>query len=288
MNQQSFVSAIFTGFLISLLCSAHSAETQTTSATQAANSAPASALTWLTDLPRAQAQAKQERKLVLLFFHGSDWCPTCAEMQKQVFDSTAFANYARKMLVLVDVDFPEKQKQSADLQRANLALKARFNLSLLNGEGFPTLVLLADSGETLFQETGYFGGGPAEVLAKLQHHAGLLKDERPIAAGSFKDLDVEEFADMVGDKANMILDVRTAKEFNTGHIPGAINMDVNSPDFLGRAAALNKNKVYLVHCASGVRSMRACEELAALGFPQLYNLSGGMRAWLKAKKPVSP
>src|ERR1700683_5275942 len=66
-------------------------------------------LPWLTDLPQAQSRAKSEGKFVLLFFHGSDWCPTCTEMQHQVFDSPEFAQYARRSLVLVDVDFPEKE-----------------------------------------------------------------------------------------------------------------------------------------------------------------------------------
>ena len=57
-------------------------------------------------------------------------------MQRQVFDSPAFAQYARRALVLVDVDFPEKHKQDEELRRANLALKARFNLSLGAGRRF--------------------------------------------------------------------------------------------------------------------------------------------------------
>jgi thioredoxin-related protein len=88
-------------------------------------------------------------------------------MPRQVFDSPAFAQYIRQALVLVDVDFPDKHKQDVELRRANFALKARFNLSPAPDEGFPTIVLLNDTGETVFQETGYAGGGPAEVLPKL-------------------------------------------------------------------------------------------------------------------------
>ena len=108
-------------------------------------------LTWLTNFKQTQAQAKRGRKFVLLFFHGSDWCPVCTEVQRQVFDSAAFVQYARKMLVLVDVDFPEKHQQNEELKQANLALKTRFNLSREPGEGFSTLVLLNESGETVFR-----------------------------------------------------------------------------------------------------------------------------------------
>ena len=241
-------------------------------------------LPWLTDLVQAQARAKNEQKSVLLFFHGSDWCPICAELQHQVFDSPEFAEYARHTLILVDVDFPVKNTQNEDLKRVNLALKARFNLSQESGEGFPTLVLLNGAGETIFQETGYAGGGPAEVLPELQRHTGTgtpITDTAP-----YKNLSVDEFASMAADKQNVILDVRTADEFAAGHLLGAINIDFTAADFEAKVTALDKGKAYLVHCASGVRSARACQQLVSLGFPKLYNLPGGFRAWVKAGKPV--
>ena len=78
--------------------------------------------------------------------------------------------------MLVDVDFPQKSAQSGELKRANLTLKARFNLSLDPSEGFPTIVLLNDAGETVLQETGYAGGGRrkscrnSSVIPELAQH----------------------------------------------------------------------------------------------------------------------
>ncbi len=242
--------------------------------------ARAAELTWFTSLAKAQAQASAEKKSVLLFFHGSDWCPLCREMQSQVFNSPEFMAYARQVLVLVDVDFPDKVKQDETLKRANLALKTRFNV----GDGYPTLVLLNESGETVFQEAGYADGGPAEVLPKLQRHA-----KAPTAtadSAGFKDLGVAEFAKLAADKQNVILDVRTAKEFEAGHIAGAVNLDVMSPNFEKKAGALDRNKTYLVHCASGGRSARACGKLRQLDFAKLYNLPDGFKGWVKAGQPV--
>jgi rhodanese-related sulfurtransferase/thioredoxin-related protein len=279
MNNSSIVALIFTTLLAGI--AAASADPQTP---LAAHQSSPTGLTWLTDLQSAQIRAKAERKSVLLFFHGSDWCPVCAEMQRQVFDSPAFAQYARQSLVLVDVDFPEKHKQDEELRRINLALKARFNLSPEPGEGFPTIVLLNDTGETVFQETGYAGGGPAEVLPKLQRHAGT--GTPTAASAAYKNLSVDEFARMAADKQNVILDVRTPREFSAGHILGAMNLDYNAPDFQEKAAALDKRRTYLVHCATGGRSVRACEKLNHLDFPSLYNLPGGFKAWVKAGQPV--
>ena len=159
----------------------------------AAIAANADEPSWKTSLPEAQAQAKSEHKFVLLYFHGSDWCPPCIEMQRQVFHSPAFAALARQSLVLVDVNFPEKSQQAAELKSANLALKTRFNV----GDNFPTIALLNDSGETLLQETGYFGGGPNEVIPKLQRH---INPPGASAAG-FKNVNVEEFVALVAEKA---------------------------------------------------------------------------------------
>jgi len=239
----------------------------------------AAELEWLTDLAQAQTKANAEKKSVLLFFHGSDWCPVCREMQREVVDSTEFKAYAQQSLVLVDVDFPDKGLQNEALKRTNAALKARFNV----GENFPTLVLLNESGETVYQEAGYRGGGPAEVLPKLQRHA---KPPGSSVQADFKDLSVSEFAKMAEDKQNVILDVRTPKEFSAGHIAGAVNLDVMASDFEKEVRSLDRNKIYLVHCASGVRSVRACEKLNRLNFSKLYNLPGGFKAWVRAGEPV--
>jgi rhodanese-related sulfurtransferase/thioredoxin-related protein len=275
MKHNPIAALIFTTLLAGTVAAA--ADSQTTPTAQPSTTG----LTWLTDVPSAQARAKAEKKSVLLFFHGSDWCPACVEMQRQVFDSPAFVQYARRALVLVDVDFPDKHKQDEELRRANAALKARFNLSPEPGEGFPTIVLLNDSGETVFQETGYAGGGSTEVLPKLQRHT-----ETGVPTAAYKNLSVDEFARMAADKQNVILDVRTPAEFSAGHIPGAVNLDYNAPDFQAKAAALDKSRTYLVHCAVGGRSVRACEKLSHLDFPSLYNLPGGFKAWAKAGQPV--
>jgi len=57
---------------------------------------------------------------------------------------------------------------------------------------------------------------------------------------------------------------------------------VNSADFEQKVAGLDKSKSYLVHCAAGVRSARACDKMSKMDFSRLYNLEGGFKAWEKA------
>ena len=99
-------------------------------------------------------------------------------------------------------------------------------------------------------------------------------------------VDVNEFEKLWQNKTNIVLDVRTPKEFAAGHIPGALNVDLNSPDFSQKVSSLDKRKTYLVHCAGGIRSARACGTMNDLGFVNLIDLAPGFKAWEKAGKPV--
>ena len=83
-----------------------------------------------------------------------------------------------------------------------------------------------------------------------------------------------------------MLDVRTEQEYKAGHIPNAVLIDVRSPDFEKKVKDLDKSKTYLIHCAAGRRSVTACDKLETLGFKNLLNLEGGLRAWQDAGKPV--
>jgi phage shock protein E len=129
------------------------------------------------------------------------------------------------------------------------------------------------------------------LIVSLLGADAVKKEEKPASAPATRpagrrDVGVEEFEKLWKDKKGTVLDVRTSKEFEAGHIPGAVNIDVNSPEFDKKVAELDKDKTYLVHCASGVRSVRACEKMNRLDFKQLINLQGGIKAWEKAGKPV--
>jgi len=117
---------------------------------------------WMTDLPKTQAKAKTEKKLVLMDFTGSDWCPPCKQLRKTVLDSTEFKEYAKQNLMLVEIDFPKNKSQSDALKTANKQLSQRFNIS-----GFPTVVLLDANGKELGRQVGYGGENPKNYIAKI-------------------------------------------------------------------------------------------------------------------------
>ncbi|MCX7747912.1 MAG: rhodanese-like domain-containing protein [Clostridia bacterium] len=82
-----------------------------------------------------------------------------------------------------------------------------------------------------------------------------------------------------GSAGFIIIDVRTADEFNAGHIPGAINMDYYSDALQERIGKLDRTKKYLVYCGSGKRSSVVSAIMNSMGFKELYNLLGGISAW---------
>ena len=85
----------------------------------------------------------------------------------------------------------------------------------------------------------------------------------------------------------VVLDVRTPDEFAKGHIPGAKLIDFKAADFTAQIEKLDKSKRYLVHCAVGGRSAKACGQMDSLKFEKVLNLSGGITAWEAAgHKPV--
>jgi len=97
-------------------------------------------------------------------------------------------------------------------------------------------------------------------------------------------LSAAEFKKMVDTKSALIVDVRTTEEFSEGHIPGAINIDVNSPKFLKEIKKLPKTKPLALYCKSGRRSHQAATKIATRGFI-IYELNNGFTDWVKAGFP---
>jgi rhodanese-related sulfurtransferase len=116
--------------------------------------------------------------------------------------------------------------------------------------------------------------------------SGADSPKTPNPAGPVRNVGVEEFDKLRADKNAVVLDVRTPQEFSKGHIPGAVNLDFNSPDFSKKAAELDKEKTYLVHCAVGGRSAKACSLMSKLQFKQVIHLPSGFSGWEKAGKPI--
>lgn len=94
---------------------------------------------WTADFEAGLAQAKKENKAVLVEFTGSDWCPPCIMMRKNVFSKKEFVESASKNFVLVELDFPNKDKE---LKKKNQPYAEKYKI-----EGYPTVILMDADGK---------------------------------------------------------------------------------------------------------------------------------------------
>ncbi len=103
---------------------------------------------WMTDFAAAQKLAKETKKPMLVDFTGSDWCPWCIRLDKEVFAQKAFRDYAAGNLILV-----KKQNQE---------LAEKYGI-----RGFPTVLLMNGDGKVI-GTTGYRRGGAESYVAHLK------------------------------------------------------------------------------------------------------------------------
>lgn len=135
--------------------------------------------------------------------------------------------------------------------------------------------------------TGEAGSGGAEktVSAVPYEAAGNSgADAGSEVSDRAPDLDARAFARRLSPASGsgpVLLDVRTPGEFADGYIQGAINMDINAPDFADRLGKLDRNAEYLLYCRSGNRSGVALGMMRDLGFSSVSHLEGGIGAWMR-------
>ncbi len=82
-------------------------------------------------------------------------------------------------------------------------------------------------------------------------------------------------------KGMMLLDIRTDKEYEQGHIPGAVHVPLS--DIGEKVKKLKKDKELVVYCQNGSRSIWAIKRLMGMGYKNLYNLKGGYNAWKRIR-----
>lgn len=93
-------------------------------------------------------------------------------------------------------------------------------------------------------------------------------------------IDVKTYSEKLKSTTNpQLIDVRTPEEFATEHIDNAKNVNWNGDNFVSEMQQLDKSKPIFVYCKVGGRSGQAANELAELGFTEIYNLEGGIMKW---------
>jgi len=134
---------------------------------------------WSDNFESAKAKAIEKNLPIFALFTGTDWCPWCVKLEKEVLDKPEFSAYASGNLILFKADFPRKKALQPGVAAQNEKLSKKYNV-----EGFPTVLLLDMNGKVIDQ-TGYEKGGAAayvEMLKeKLKDFKGAKKADKPAA-----------------------------------------------------------------------------------------------------------
>lgn len=126
-------------------------------------------LTWHTELTKAINVSKVEKKPLMLFFTGSDWCGWCMKLQKEVFKTPEFIKWANENVVLVELDYPRRKELSPELKSQNDQMKQMFQI-----RGYPTVWLVQPEdkdGKINFRQlgkSGYVSGGPSAWITAIE------------------------------------------------------------------------------------------------------------------------
>jgi len=143
------------------------------------------------------------------------------------------------------------------------------------------------------RSTGYPANKPARTISTLisAFFIGLLVTlfftAPAFAELEVRDVSAAEAAKLLSENPDIgILDVRTGFEFNRGHLEGAVNVNYYSRNFKKMLDELDKEKTWLVHCRSGVRSSKTLPIMKRAGFTNVIHLNAGILDWLHAELPV--
>ena len=119
---------------------------------------------WIADLEESKKIAAVGNKKIILVFQGSDWCAPCINLDKKIWNSEEFKEYAKNNYVMLRADFPRKKKNALSeiQQKKNNGLAELYNK---NGY-FPFVVILDKSGKKL-GEMCYLKISPNEYINKI-------------------------------------------------------------------------------------------------------------------------
>jgi thioredoxin-related protein len=124
-------------------------------------------LKWYTNVKEAATVSKKEKKPLMLFFTGSDWCGWCIRLQNEVLKTPEFSKWAKESVILVELDYPRRTPQSDEIKKQNNELQQAFGI-----QGYPTVYFanatVNKEGKVNFEglgSTGYVAGGPTAWLA---------------------------------------------------------------------------------------------------------------------------
>ena len=101
-----------------------------------------------------------------------------------------------------------------------------------------------------------------------------------------QEVSAAEAVQLINRRDAVVIDVRDAAEYGTGHIAGARNIPQAQLESRLKELEKAKSKPLIVACATGNRSRAASALLQKQGYAEVYSLQGGLAAWKQAGMPL--
>lgn len=119
---------------------------------------------WLTDINEAKKEAKEKNRNIVLVFQGTDWCAPCMKLQKEIWDSEEFRQFAKDHFVLLKAEFMRRKKNQLpkEQQEKNKKLAEKYNK-----QGYFPMVVVLDKDGNVLGTTGYRHVSPGEYIKIL-------------------------------------------------------------------------------------------------------------------------
>ena len=126
---------------------------------------------WLINFDEAAKLSIKSGKPILANFTGSDWCGWCIRLNREVFVTPEFKNWASENVILLELDYPRRVQQTDEIKKQNQELQQFFQV-----RGYPTLhifnVVITDGKTqiTSLGKMGYLAGGPTPWIASANNY----------------------------------------------------------------------------------------------------------------------
>ncbi len=141
-----------------------------------ASAADVAAHAWHTSYEAAMADAERTGRPVLTVFTGSDWCPHCKTLEKNVLETGAFHEWAERNVVLLMIDLPQHGiTEAVRVERSKVCIK-------YGVRNFPAVLLISPDGTKLAEKRGYQGQSPAAWIADMTKSLPERPAETAVAA----------------------------------------------------------------------------------------------------------
>ena len=192
---------------------------------------------WIVDFEKAKAQAAKEGKSILMEFTGSDWCPPCKALHKNVLVKDVFKTEMPKSFVLLKLDSPrDKSKQTPEEIEQYKTLSVKYGI-----KGVPTIFLADAKGRPYYETVGYSGDPAEKYVANLKDQLGTLA-KRDAAFAKAEKADGTEKAKLLAEGLSLVNDEMALKTYGDV-VSQIIELDADNKAGLKAKFAGLKNSV---------------------------------------------